>query len=164
VRVAVLSDTHLRDRGSRVLPPKAWDVVRGADVVLHAGDVVEPGLLDALGEVAPVHAVLGNNDHALAGVLPETLRLDLDGVRVAMIHDGGPRAGREGRLHRRFPDADLVVFGHSHVPWNDAGLHGQWLLNPGSPTERRGQPHRTIGTITIADGRFETSVEVVDPG
>lgn len=161
MRVAVLSDTHLRDRGSRVLPPKAWDVVRGADVVLHAGDVVEPGLLDALGEVAPVHAVLGNNDHALAGVLPETLRLDLDGVRVAMIHDGGPRAGREGRLHRRFPDADLVVFGHSHVPWNAEGLDGQWLLNPGSPTERRGQPHRTIAILDLDAGAIRRSEIVV---
>jgi predicted phosphodiesterase len=97
-----------------------------------------------------------------ARVLPETLECTFDGVRVAMIHDSGPRAGREGRLRRRFPDADLVVFGHSHVPWNEAGLEGQWLLNPGSPTERRGQPHRTMATIDIGDGRFRTQVLTVD--
>jgi putative phosphoesterase len=158
VRLAVLADTHVRDHGRRVLPPRAWEVLRGADAVLHAGDVVEPGLLDALRVIAPVHAVLGNNDHALRGVLPETLSATFGDVRIAMIHDAGPRQGREGRLRRRFPDADLVVFGHSHVPWNDAGIDGQWLLNPGSPTERRAQPHPTMATIDVADGRFHADV------
>jgi putative phosphoesterase len=148
--------------GARRLPDAAWALVRGADAVLHAGDVVEPGLLAALAEVAPVHAVLGNNDLALAGRLPETLELTFEGVRVAMIHDTGPRTGREGRVRRRFPEADLVVFGHSHVPWNAAGADGQWLLNPGSPTERRGQPHRTMAVIDIADGRFRSEVLPVD--
>lgn len=164
MRVAVLADTHVRDSGTRTLPPRAWAEVDRADLVLHAGDVVEPGLLAQLAERAPVKAVLGNNDHALAGVLPETLCLELDGVAVAMIHDAGPRAGRDGRLRRRFPGADLVLFGHSHVPWDAAGLDGQWLLNPGSPTERRGQPHRTMATIDITDGRFSTCIVVVDPG
>ena len=162
MRLAVIADTHVRDRSARVLPERAWRELRVADVILHAGDVVEPELLRALGEVAPVHAVLGNNDGALAGVLPETFERAFDGVRVAMIHDSGPRAGREGRLHRRFPDADIVVFGHSHIPWDQAGLGGQWLLNPGSPTERRGQPHRTMATIDISDGRYITAVLTVD--
>ena len=162
MRLAVIADTHVRDSGARTLPERAWRELRTADAILHAGDVVEPGLLRALGEVAPVHAVLGNNDGALAGVLPETIERDFDGVRVAMIHDSGPRAGREGRLRRRFPDADIVVFGHSHIPWDQAGLEGQWLLNPGSPTERRGQPHRTMATIEISDGRFRTAVVTVD--
>ena len=162
MRLVVIADTHVRDASARVLPERAWRELRGADVILHAGDVVEPGLLRALEEAAPVHAVLGNNDGALAGILPETFEATFDGVRVAMLHDSGPRAGREGRLRRRFPEADLVVFGHSHIPWNDAGLDGQWLLNPGSPTERRGQPHRTIATIEISDGRFRTAVLPVD--
>ena len=162
MRLAVVSDTHMRDRGARVLPEVAWRELRTADAILHAGDVVEAGLLRVLAEVAPVHAVLGNNDDALAGSLPETLQLSVEGVRIAMIHDSGPRAGREGRLRRRFPNADLVVFGHSHIPWNDAGLDGQWLLNPGSPTERRGPPHRTMATIEISDGRFRTAVLPVD--
>ena len=162
MKLAVVSDTHMRDRGARVLPEPAWRELRTADAILHAGDVVEPALLQALAEVAPVHAVLGNNDGALVGALPETLEVTFDGVRVAMIHDSGPRTGREGRLRRRFPDADIVVFGHSHIPWNEAGLDGQWLLNPGSPTERRGQPHRTMATIEISDGRFRTEVLAVD--
>jgi len=162
VRLAVLSDTHVRDAGTRTLPERAWRAVRDADVILHAGDVVEEGLLHALREAAPVHAVLGNNDGALAGLLPETLECTFEGVRVAMIHDGGPRAGREGRLRRRFPDADLVVFGHSHVPWNEPGIDGQWLLNPGSPTDRRGQPHPTMAKVDITGGRFHAEVFTVD--
>jgi hypothetical protein len=162
VRIAVLADTHVRDRGTRRLPEAAWEELRGAELILHAGDVVEPGLLAALRAVAPVHAVLGNNDLALRGQLPETLELDLGGVRIGVIHDSGPRAGREARLRRRFPDADLVVFGHSHVPWDAAGADGQWLLNPGSPTERRGQPHRTMAVIDVGDGRFDTRILTVD--
>lgn len=158
----MLADTHVRDGSRRELPPAAWAELRGADLILHAGDVVEPGLLRALGEVAPVEAVLGNNDHALRGVLPETLELDVEGLHVAVVHDAGPRAGREGRLRRRFPAADLVVFGHSHVPWNEAGIDRQWLLNPGSPTERRGQPHRTMATIDITDGHLRTAIVTVD--
>jgi putative phosphoesterase len=157
MRVVAVSDTHLHDGGTRRLPPAAEAALAGADAIVHAGDVVEPGLLDQLARLAPVHAVLGNNDHALVGTLPETRVVDLDGVRVAVIHDAGPRAGREGRLRRRFPDADLVVFGHSHVPWNDAGLEGQWLVNPGSPTQRRGQPHPTVAVIDIAAGRIVSS-------
>ena len=162
MRLAVIADTHVRDSSARVLPERAWRQLRTADVILHAGDVVEPGLLRALAEVAPVHAVLGNNDGALVGELPDTFERTFAGVRVAMLHDSGPRAGREGRLRRRFPAADLVVFGHSHIPWNQPGLDGQWLLNPGSPTERRGQPHRTMATIEISDGRFVAEVLTVD--
>jgi putative phosphoesterase len=158
VRIAVLADTHLRDHGTRRLPDAAWAHLRTAEVILHAGDVVEPGLLATLAAVAPVHAVLGNNDLALVGTLPETLELTVEGVRLAMIHDSGPRAGREGRLRRRFPDADLVVFGHSHIPWDDVGVDGQRLFNPGSATERRAQPHRTMGLIDVNDGRVRTSI------
>src|SRR5690606_32533633 len=99
------------------------------------------------------HAVLGNNDPELAGTLPETLELVLAGVRVGMIHDSGPTRGREQRLHARFPTCDVVVFGHSHVPWNAVGIDGQLLFNPGSPTERRQQPQPTIGVLELADGR-----------
>lgn len=162
MRLVVVSDTHVRDTGTRRLPETAWRELRSADVILHAGDVVEPGLLRALEEVAPVHAVLGNNDDALRGALPETIERAFDGVRVAMIHDSGPRAAREGRMKRRFPDADLVVFGHSHIPWNEAGLDGQWLLNPGSPTERRGQPHRTLAVVDTDAGTFTSRIVVVD--
>lgn len=151
--VVVLSDTHIRRGGTRRLPDAAYAHLEEADVILHAGDVLVGEVLDELGGFAPVHAVLGNNDAELVGVLPETRSLELGGVRVAMIHDSGPAAGRAGRLHRRFPDADVVVFGHSHIPWHDAGVDGQLLFNPGSPTERRAQPHHTLGTLDLADGR-----------
>jgi putative phosphoesterase len=139
VRIIVLADTHLltypRERGR--LPEAAWSRIRQADVILHAGDVLDAGLLDQLGEHAPVHAVLGNNDTSLIGVLPQTRLLDLEGLRIGMIHDSGAVVGRARRMRRRFPDADVVVFGHSHAPVNEIGEDGQLLFNPGSPTQRR---------------------------
>lgn len=161
MNVVVLSDTHVRDTGTRDLPAAAWRALESADVILHAGDVVEPGLLRRLAELAPVHAVLGNNDLALHGMLPEIWEETLAGVRIGMIHDSGGRAGREGRMRRRFPAADLVIFGHSHIPWNAEGAPGQWLLNPGSPTERRGQPNKTIAVLDLAGGEIRSSEIVV---
>lgn len=152
VHVVVLADTHIRRHSSRRLPPPAVTALEGADVILHAGDIVVGEVLDELRTYAPVHAVLGNNDGELAGLLPETLEVDLGGLRVGLVHDSGPRRGRPGRLRRRFPDADLVVFGHSHEPVNEAGIDGQWLLNPGSPTERRRQPHHTLATFDVHGG------------
>lgn len=161
MRVVVVADTHIRRDSRRRLPDAALTELAKADVIFHAGDVVVGEVLDALEELAPVYAVLGNNDAELAGRLPETQQLEIDGVRMAMIHDSGPRAGRERRLHRRFPDADLVVFGHSHIPWDAAGLEAQWLLNPGSPTERRTQPHKTLAVVELAGGRI-ASTAIVD--
>ncbi len=151
--VVVLSDTHIHRGGSRRLPDAAYAHLERADVVLHAGDVVTPEVLDELRGFAPVHAVLGNNDHELVGVLPEVLELDLDGVRVGMVHDSGDASGRARRMRRKFPDADVVVFGHSHIPWLEPGVDGQLLLNPGSPTERRRQPVHTLATFDVDDGR-----------
>jgi putative phosphoesterase len=128
-----------------------------ADVVLHAGDILTGDVLELLAGYAPVHAVLGNNDHELAGLLPERLELDLDGVAVGMVHDSGARRGREARLHRCFPRSALVVFGHSHIPWNAPGLDGQWLLNPGSPTDKRSQPHASFATVELADGQIKAT-------
>jgi uncharacterized protein len=160
VRAVVLADTHVRDGGSTRLTERAWDLVRSADVILHAGDVIGRNFLAELAAVAPVHAVLGNNDVPLVGDLPETLQLDLDGVALAMVHDSGPRAGRQKRMHRRFPGAAVVVFGHSHIPWNEGGLDGQLLFNPGSATQRRRQPHKTAGVLELERGTVR-SAEVV---
>jgi putative phosphoesterase len=163
LRAVVLADTHLRAGGRRRLPERVVQLLAGADVILHAGDIADAGALAALEAIAPTYAVLGNNDHDLAGRLPLVADLELEGVRIAMIHDSGPRAGREARLHRKFPDADLVVFGHSHVPVDIEGVAGQRLFNPGSPTERRAQPHRTAGIIELAGGAIRsTEVVVVD--
>ena len=163
MRVGVVADTHLKRGWARRLPERAVTELAAADVILHAGDLVIPEVLDQLGELAPVHAVLGNNDAELVGTLEDEVVLDLEGVRVAMVHDSGPRTGRETRLRRRFPDAGVVVFGHSHIPWDAEGLDGQWLLNPGSPTERRRQPSKTMATMDLADGRVvATRIVVVD--
>lgn len=154
LRVVVLADTHLPDdrAPARDLPPAAWAQLRRCDLILHAGDVLGPGTLRRLAEVAPTLAVLGNNDAALVGRLPETRHLQLAGVPVAMIHDSGPRRGRPARLRRWFPGARLVLFGHSHVPCNEEGLEGQVLFNPGSPTQRRSQPRCTVGTLLLDGG------------
>ena len=155
--VVLLADTHIRRHGTRRLPEAAYPYLEAADVVLHAGDILVGEVLEELREFAPVHAVLGNNDAELVGLLPETLAIELDGVRIGMVHDSGQATGRAARMRRRFPDADVVVFGHSHIPWHHSGVDGQLLLNPGSPTERRAQPHHTLGTLDVDGGRVAAS-------
>lgn len=166
LRAIVVADTHLRRAWpNRRLGAATIEVLRSADVVLHAGDITQTEHLELIAELAgaPVHAVLGNNDPELVGILPETLELELAGVRIGMIHDSGATRGREQRLLERFPSCHVVVFGHSHVPWNAEGRGGQLLFNPGSPTERRQQPHRTIGVLELADGEVRAArIVVVD--
>lgn len=151
----MLSDTHITPGGRRRLPDAVYAALDDADAVLHAGDIVTVDLLDELSGFAPVTAVLGNNDDAaVAGRLPEE-RIDVfDGLSVAMVHDSGPTAGREARLRRRFPTADVVVYGHSHIPYSGAGVDGQLLFNPGSPTDKRAQPQASYGVLEIESGRL----------
>jgi uncharacterized protein len=158
--VVVLADTHIRRGSTRRLPSAVYAALEAADLVLHAGDVVTNEVLEELAGFAPTLAVLGNNDTELAGELPEQRVFTVDGLCIGMVHDSGARKGREVRLRRRFPTADLVVFGHSHIPVDAAGLDGQRLFNPGSPTERRSQPAHTFGRIRIADGAL-VSREIV---
>jgi hypothetical protein len=152
--VVALADTHAPRRW-RSCPPRVAAQLRRADVILHAGDVCTAAVLDELAQYAPVHAVCGNNDgpDVAAWGAAETAELDLDGVRVAMLHDSGQAAGRLHRMRPRFPGADLVVFGHSHIPLDVSG-EGLRLFNPGSPTDRRRQPHGTLGVLRIEDGRL----------
>ncbi|HEX2316082.1 MAG TPA: metallophosphoesterase family protein [Thermomonospora sp.] len=152
MKVTVLADTHAPRRW-KACPPEVARHLRGADLILHAGDVCTAGVLDELAGYAPVRVVLGNNDgpDVAAWGAPETLELDLAGLRVAMIHDSGAAQGRAARMRRRFPAADLVVFGHSHIPMDDAGGAVR-IFNPGSPTDRRRQPHGTVGLLEIRDG------------
>jgi len=161
VNIVAISDTHAPRRW-KSCPPAVAAHLRGADLILHAGDVCTASVLDELGAYAPVHAVLGNNDgpdvaawaaDAGDGGVPETLSLDLSGLRVAMIHDSGAATGRLRRMRRRFPDADLVVFGHSHIPLDESG-DGLRIFNPGSPTDRRRMPQGTIGLLTVTEGRL----------
>jgi putative phosphoesterase len=132
--------------------------LEGVDAILHAGDVCTPDVLYELSVWAPVHAVRGNNDglDVADWGAPDTLLLDLAGLSVAMIHDSGPAEGRAARLRRMFPDAALVVFGHSHIPLNE--IHDrQRIFNPGSPTDRRRQPRGTMGLIEIDAARLSTA-------
>ncbi len=155
MNIVAISDTHAPRRW-KSCPPAVAAHLRGADLILHAGDVCTASVLDELAQYAPVHAVLGNNDgpDVAAWGAPETLSLELEGLRVAMIHDSGAAAGRLRRMRRRFPEAGLVVFGHSHIPLDEADQEagGLRIVNPGSPTDRRRQPHGTIGLLTVADG------------
>ncbi len=153
-RVLVVSDTHLGAETLEQMPTAVWAMAEQADVVLHAGDVVDGAVLSALADRATVHAVLGNNDHGLVGQLPETVELELGGVRVGMIHDSGARAGREGRMVRRFPEAQVVVFGHSHDPLVHPVPGGPLLVNPGSPTQRRRQPVHTVAWLELTHGQI----------
>ena len=162
MNITVVSDTHLKSDVARKMPPKAAVAVREADCVLHAGDVVSLQALRDFEELSRTYAVLGNNDHELCGLLPESLTIELDGVIVAMVHDAGPKPSRPARLFSRFPSAKIVVFGHSHVPCHEIGLNGQILLNPGSPTQRRGQPSHTIARLVIEHGELMSAkIEVV---
>jgi uncharacterized protein len=161
MRLLLLADTHV-PRRARDLPAQVWDAVDAADVVVHAGDWVDVELLDAIEQRANrVVAVYGNNDGPpLRERLPEVTSVDLDGVRVAVVHETGGRDGRERRCARRFPDADVLVFGHSHIPWDSTADSGLRLLNPGSPTDRRRQPVATYMTARI-DGAALRDVVVV---
>jgi putative phosphoesterase len=160
VKVALLSDTHA-PRFWRSCPPQVAEQLVGVDAILHAGDVCTPGVLYELAAYAPVHAVRGNNDgpDVAEWGARDTLQLELAGVRVAMVHDSGPAAGRGARLRQWFPEAQLVVFGHSHIPWDET-FDGQRAVNPGSPTDKRRQPAGTMGLAELVDGRIE-SVRIV---
>jgi putative phosphoesterase len=152
MRIVVLSDTHAPRRW-KWCPPAVAAQLRGADLILHAGDVCTAAVLDELAQYAPVTAVAGNNDgpDVAAWGAAETASLAADGLRVAMIHDSGAAAGRLPRMRARFPEAELVVFGHSHIPL-DAAADDLRIFNPGSPTDRRRQPHGTLGVLHVADG------------
>jgi uncharacterized protein len=147
------SDTHVPTR-ARDLPDELWQAIDAADVVVHAGDWMAESLLDAVeARATRLIAVYGNNDGpAMRARLPEVARVDLDGIALAVVHETGPATGRERRCVSRFPDCDLLVFGHSHIPWDSVAHNGMRLLNPGSPTDRRRQPCATYLTAAITDG------------
>ena len=154
-RLLLLADTHV-PRRAKDLPAEVWQAVAEADLVLHAGDWVDVHLLDEL--EARSHrlvACYGNNDHgALRERLPEVARVEVDGLRIGVVHETGQRARREERMSAAYDDLDVLVFGHSHIPWDTTTASGLRLLNPGSPTDRRRQPHCTYMTAVADQGRL----------
>ena len=152
--VAVIADTHM-PRGGRVLPRACVERLEGADLILHAGDVVAASVLAELERFAPVAGVYGNMDQPdVVEALPRERVVEVGDVRIGMVHVPGPRLGREERLAALFPGCAAVVYGHTHVP--QVELHeGRWILNPGSPTERRRAPQRTMLELRIDGGRLE---------
>jgi putative phosphoesterase len=153
VRLLLIADTHVPKR-ARDLPAQVWNEVAAADVVVHAGDWVEPELLDALdARAARLIACWGNNDGAeLRRRLPERADVTLEGLRFTVVHETGASGGRDARMAREYPDTDVLVFGHSHIPWDTTAKTGLRLLNPGSPTDRRRQPFCTYMTAAVHDG------------
>ncbi|MBS0023495.1 metallophosphoesterase family protein [Microbacterium paraoxydans] len=159
-RMLLLADTHVPKRARR-LPDAVLRAIEEADVVVHAGDWVDEATLDLLADRARVlHGVFGNNDGpALRARLPEVARFTVEDTTVAVIHETGAAAGRERRMDAAFPDDDLLVFGHSHIPWDTVTPRGLRLLNPGSPTDRRRQPACTLMTVVVeGDDRIDATL------
>jgi putative phosphoesterase len=154
-RLLLLADTHV-PRRARDLPAEVWGAVDEADLVLHAGDWVDVALLDALESRAQLLVgVAGNNDHGvLRERLPELATVEVEGLRFGVVHETGQASGREARCEAAHPGLDVLVFGHSHIPWDTTTPGGLRLLNPGSPTDRRRQPSCTYMTAVVADGEL----------
>jgi len=166
MNVLLIADTHLREGQADRLVDRLRDHLETADVIVHAGDVTDASVLTALEEFAPVRAVLGNNDRGM--ILPERFVIPLDGCEVAAVHDSGPAAGRTARLRRWFPEADVVVFGHSHLPWHEVDVrptdgHVQHHVNPGSAMQRRAAPHHTAAVLQLSDGQVAEVTHIVLP-
>ena len=155
MQLLLISDTHVPSR-ARDLPAAVWRAAEQADVVVHAGDWVDLATLDALSARSRrVVGVAGNNDDPeLHARLPEIAHVRLEGLRLSVIHDSGPASGRAQRMAAAFPKTDVLVFGHSHIPWDTTTLSGLRLLNPDSPTDRRRQPYCTFMTATVADAQL----------
>ncbi|MEU3948514.1 metallophosphoesterase [Streptomyces sp. NPDC029526] len=156
MRLLLMSDTHV-PRRAKALPAPLLDELPRADVVVHAGDWVDEDTLDLLeSRSRRLLAVHGNNDGpGLRARLPEVAHAELEGLRFGVVHETGPAKGRESRCAARFPDLDVLVFGHSHIPWDTTAPTGLRLLNPGSPTDRRRQPYCTYLTATVSAGALE---------
>ncbi len=158
MKVAVIADTHTSG-ASRPVPEGAWPYLESADHILHAGDVTDPALLDEMQALAPVTVVMGNCDGWDVrdwGAREEAV-VELGGIKIGMLHDSGPKEKRWERMRERFPDARVVVFGHSHLPWNE-DREGLLVFNPGSATWKRQAPGTSMGLFWIENGEIEAEI------
>jgi uncharacterized protein len=155
--IAVIADTHL-PRGARRLPGRCLELLQEADLVLHAGDVVAANVLEELRTLGTVEAVAGNMDHAdVRALLPQRRVVEVEGARIGMVHDAGPRTGREQRLRTAFPGCGAIVYGHTHVPQLERH-EDVWIVNPGSPTERRSAPRHSMALLRVSNGEIEPTL------
>ena len=162
MQIAIVSDTHMPRRG-RTLPDACVQRLRDADLILHAGDLITLGVLAELRSYGDVVAVHGNVDDALVrAALPATAVVEARGRRIALVHDAGPAIGRLRRMRARFPEADAVVFGHSHIPLHEHAADGFQIFNPGSPTERRRAPRHTMGIARVRDRELSFELVALD--
>lgn len=160
-RLLLISDTHIPGR-AKGLPDQVLRAADAADLVIHAGDWVAASVLDELETHAETLGVFGNNDGAdLRARLPEVAQRTVEGVRIAVVHETGPAQRREARMDLAYPDVEVLVFGHSHIPWDTTTDRGLRLLNPGSPTDRRRQPHQTMMTAVVDAGKLR-DVTLID--
>ena len=160
--IAIIADTHL-PRGKRRLPPNCVERLMEAGLIIHAGDFVTLAVLDELRSYGEVVGIHGNvDDQEVRAALPQTTAFNLDGATIAVIHDAGPRIGRLARLRRRFAEADAVIFGHSHIPLHEQAEDGFQIFNPGSPTERRREPHHTMGMARVLGGSIDFELVNLD--
>ncbi len=163
IHALVLADTHIRRGWHRRLPDAVYSALEQADVILHAGDVCDSDCLEELAGFAPVKAVFGNNDHELVGVLPERRVEEIAGVRIGLVHIPRAEIGRAARMRGWFPEADIAIYGHSHLPENQYYAEvAMTLFNPGSATERRRAPRHTIGWLHLEDGQFRSEIVSID--
>lgn len=143
-------------RGPRRLPKRCVGLLTDAELIIHAGDFNDSSVYGQIASFGPLVAVHGNVDSAeLRAELPGATAIDVEGTTIAVIHDAGPAEGRLTRMRARFPGADAVVFGHSHMPLHESDSTGFQIFNPGSPTERRRAPHHTMGIAQVRAGRVE---------
>lgn len=161
--IAIISDTHL-PRGQRALPAQCVEHLRGSDLIIHAGDISTRAVLDEIEAIGPrVAAVHGNVDEAaLRQQLPEARTIEAEGAQIVVVHDAGQATGRATRMRKRFPEADAVVFGHSHIPLHEKSEDGFQIFNPGSPTDRRRQPRHTMGLARASAGKVLFELVALD--
>ncbi len=162
MELAIISDTHM-PRGARQLPAACVKRLLRADLIVHAGDLMQLSVLRQLEVYGTVVAVQGNvDDLRLRQLLPLTRTIDLEEISIAVVHDAGPAQGRVQRLRRRFPGAGAVVFGHSHLPAHERAADGFQIFNPGSPTERRRSPHHTMGVAHVSGAEITFQLIALD--
>jgi uncharacterized protein len=162
VRIAIISDTHL-PRGARRLPEACVSRLRAADLIIHAGDLSTPALLEQLQNLGRVVAVQGNvDDERLRATLPRVASVEAEGAGIVVLHNAGPARGRLSRMRARFPEADAVIFGHSHMPVHEQSPEGFQIFNPGSPTDRRRAPSHTMGVAFAKEGSIAFRLVALD--